>query len=176
MPDRGLGLYGDELDEVVDLEDGAGGILDLPDDDGGDLDGVAVGVVDLEHVGLVVADAGGDPAPGGERVDPAESVRADGPGVAAEELNHAGLAGRDRGEAGEGDQSGQSEHGAEADEAPDGRGVLLLRANDAGDAAEDDRQDTHGEDRPARGSPGDALAYLRCRQIEVFSQRGAPSR
>jgi len=47
VPDGGLGLDGDELGEVVDGVDGAGGVAYLPDDHGGDLDRVAVGVVDL---------------------------------------------------------------------------------------------------------------------------------
>ena len=64
VPDGGLGLGGDELQEVVDLEDGLRGVLDLPDHDRGELDRVAVGVVDLEDGGLVVADPGGDLARG----------------------------------------------------------------------------------------------------------------
>ena len=65
VPDGGLGLDRDELREVVDRVDGAGGVLDLPDDDGGDLDRVAVGVVDLGLRRLLVADPGRDPRCGG---------------------------------------------------------------------------------------------------------------
>jgi hypothetical protein len=48
VPYGRLGLGGDELGVVVDLEGGLRGVADLPDDDRGELDRVAVGVVDLE--------------------------------------------------------------------------------------------------------------------------------
>jgi hypothetical protein len=163
VPDGGLGLDGDELDEVVDLEHGPGGVGDLPDDDGGDLDRVAVGVVDLQHVGLVVADAGRDLAPLGERVDPAQPVGPDRALVAAEELDHAGLAGADRGEPDRDDQPGQEGQDAEDDrEGP--------AARDPGDEQRgpaqhpEQREPGHG---PAVRAVGDPLPHLRGRHVHV---------
>ena len=40
------------------------GVVDLPDHDRRDLDRIAVGVVDLRHLGLMVADPGRDTAGG----------------------------------------------------------------------------------------------------------------
>jgi hypothetical protein len=48
----------------------------LPDHHGGDLDGVAIGIVDLGHGGLVVAWPGREPEAPGEGVDPAPATRA----------------------------------------------------------------------------------------------------
>jgi hypothetical protein len=107
MPDGCLGLDGDELREVVDGIDGAGGVADLPDDDGGDLDRVAVGVVDLGLCRLLVADPGRDHDPVGERVHPLQGGIADGAAVLAEQLDNARLAGHD------GCQPAQREHGGE---------------------------------------------------------------
>ena len=53
---RRLGLHADEVDVVVDREHRLRGVGHLPDDDRGDLDRVAVGVVDLQVVGLEVPD------------------------------------------------------------------------------------------------------------------------
>src|SRR4029450_9743428 len=70
VPDGGFGLDGDELREVVDRVERLGGVLNLPDDHCGDLDRVAVGVIDLGHRGLLVADPGGHPPPAGGRGGP----------------------------------------------------------------------------------------------------------
>ena len=89
VADGGLGLHPDEVDEVVDSESGLGGVGHLPHHDGGDLDRVAVGVVDLGDRRLVVANAGGHFLAIGQRVDPAQAVRADRADVTAEQLQHA---------------------------------------------------------------------------------------
>lgn len=112
VPDCRLGLGGDELQEVVDLEERLGGVLDLPDHDRGQLDRVAVGVVDLEDGGLVVAHPGGDLPGAGERVHPAQPVGADGADVPSEELDDPGLAGRDHLHAGHAEEGAEEQQDA----------------------------------------------------------------
>jgi hypothetical protein len=135
---RGLGLDPHETDEVVDGVDGLGGVLDLPDDDGRDLHRVAVGVVDLERRRLVVAYPGGDLAPQGERVDPAQAGGADRPAVPAEQGQDAGLAG------GDGRQAEQGEHpGQQQAHVPPGVDAVQHHRDD-------DRRHGEGERGPAR--------------------------
>lgn len=152
VADRGVGLDGHELGEVVDLEDGLRGVPDLPDHDGGELDRVAVGVVHLEHGGLVVAQPGGDLAAAGEGVHPAQAVLPDGALIAAEELADPGLARGDLGEAEEGDQGGDHDEGAHHDEGgpqPLGTVLRLGRAHrDQRDAAGHDEQREQQERQP----------------------------
>src|SRR5699024_7896760 len=107
---------GDELDEVVDLEGGASGVLDLPDSHGGDLDGTAGGVIDLHHGGLVVADACGDLGAHGERVDPVQAFGAHGAHVTSEELDDAGLVGGDHRQPGEEEAPHQGDRETDPDE------------------------------------------------------------
>src|SRR6185437_8710108 len=76
---------------IVHLEYGFGGVHDLPHDYGGDLDGIAVGVVDLELRRFEVAHAQADGTLGEERVGPAQTGFARGAGVAAEQLQHHAL-------------------------------------------------------------------------------------
>ena len=84
---RRLGLDGDEVCVVVHGVRRPRRVGDLPDDDGGDLDRVAVGVVDLEPVGLEVAHPDADPAADRQRQHPPEAGAAHGADVAAEELH-----------------------------------------------------------------------------------------
>ena len=94
-----LGLHRDEVHVVVDGVRRLGGVGHLPDHDGGDLDRVAVGVVDLQMARLEVADPDADPAAHRERRQhPPEPGPADRADVAAEELDHRGLARRDDGQ------------------------------------------------------------------------------
>ena len=100
MPDRGLGLDGDELRAVLDGVDGPSGVGDLPDHHGGDLDRVAVGVVDLGLRRLLVADPGRDR---GARVNGFTQLhaRVRTVPVPAEQLHDPGLAGDDSGQPGQ---------------------------------------------------------------------------
>lgn len=116
VPHGGLGLRGDELQEVVDLEGGLRRVLDAPHDDGGQLDRVAVGVVDLEDGRLVVAYAGRDLGAGRQRVHPAQAVLADRAPVAAEELDDAGLARRHHVQPAHREERGYRDHDAEDDQ------------------------------------------------------------
>jgi hypothetical protein len=112
MPDRGLGLDGHELDEVVDRVERLGRVLDLPDDHGGDLDRVAVGVVYLRERRLQVPDPGRDRYAVGKRVHPLQALVADRALVPAEELNDVRPARRDGGEAAEHEDRGNDEDDA----------------------------------------------------------------
>jgi hypothetical protein len=76
--------------------------------------GVALGVVDLEPVGLEVAHPDTDPAPNREGQDPPESRATDGADVAAEELDDRRLARRDHGE-----RQGDDDAGHDRDPGPD---------------------------------------------------------
>ena len=148
----GFGLDRDELLEVVDVEDGAGGVLDLPHDDRGDLDGVAVRVVDLRLAGLEVADPGRDPAAGVERVHPAQSRFPECARVgAAEQLQHARLVRFDQHETGEG---GAREHDQDGT-GDDQRNVRLqCTQHDQPDAGQFD-EEPDAEHQPAvAGTPG----------------------
>ncbi|MPN05540.1 hypothetical protein SDC9_152791 [bioreactor metagenome] len=52
----GFGLHLHEILVGLDSEDRLGSVGDLPDDDGRDIDRIAVGVIDLQLIGLEVAD------------------------------------------------------------------------------------------------------------------------
>ena len=93
VPQRGLGLGGDEVRVGLHGEHRLRGVGDLPDHDRGDLDGVAVPVVDLQDVRLEVPDPGGHGAAPGQRPDPDQPGAPHGAGVAAEELQDRGLPG-----------------------------------------------------------------------------------
>jgi hypothetical protein len=86
------------------------------------LDGVAVGVVDLRDRRLEVADPGRDPVPLREGVDPVQTLSADRPVGAAEELHHSSLAWHDGGEPSEDERSDDQQRDADcyADRRPDG--------------------------------------------------------
>jgi hypothetical protein len=150
VPDRGLGLGGDEPGKVIDTVRCLGGVLDPPDDDRRDLDGVAVGVVDLGDGRLVVADSGGDPEPGRVRVNPVQAVGPYRPVVAAKQLDHAGLAGRDRGETARHAEGDREKHDAQYH-------LRLSRPGDPGDeqryacGPEQGRQASHRPPGHTRG-------------------------
>jgi len=135
-----------------------GGVADLPDDYGGDLDRVAVGVVDLRLRRFLVADPGRDRDAIGERVHPLQPGLADRAAVLAEQLDDAGLARRDGGQA--------AQHQGTGDKAKDAERYHRLR-----DAAmvvtclyhqrhpgqqEDDAQHQHAQ---ARQEPGRTLGH-----------------
>ena len=108
MPQRRLGLHAHEIQVVIDGVERSRGIGHLPDDDRGDLDGIAVGVVDLQMVRLEVPDPDADVAPVGEGQDPGQAGAAHGAGVAAEEPHDPGLAGLHD------DERGQDQNGDDA--------------------------------------------------------------
>jgi hypothetical protein len=125
---RRLGLHRDEVGVAVDRVGRLRGVGDLPDDDGSDIHRAAVGVIDLQAVGLEVADPDADPAPHRQRRHPPEPGPVDGADVVAEELDHRGLARRHDHERGA-DQA----CGAEQD--PENEGVVADRDNHAGNAS-----------------------------------------
>ena len=86
-----LGLDPHEVVVVVDGVDRARGVGHLPHDDRGDLDRVAVGVVDLQVVGLEVPDPDAQAPPVGQRNDPPQAGAPDGADVAAEEPDDLGM-------------------------------------------------------------------------------------
>ena len=168
VPDRGLGLDVDETGKVVDLIEGLRRVLDLPDDHRGDLDRVAVGVVDLGHLGLVVADPGGDLAPLGEGVDPAETGAADRAVVAAEQLDHPRLARLHLGQPPEGDGVTDHEEHRDADHDAGEQPVPGVVAEDGPEDEEADVDQPHHdeEDEQRDASPGrpDTLCHDRPRR------------
>ena len=102
---RRLGLDPHEVEVVVDGVQGTGGVGDLPDDDGGDLDGIAVGVVDLQVVRLEVPDPNAHVPPVGEGQDPRQAGPTHGADVTAEEPHDPGLAGLHDDERGQDDDA-----------------------------------------------------------------------
>ena len=138
-----LGLDADEVEVVVDGVQRARGVGDLPDDDRGDLDGVAVGVVDLQVVRLEVPHADADVAAVGEGKDPRQAGAADGADVAAEEPHDPGLAGLDD------DERGQDHDGR--DPRHDGQGGVRP-LDEQVDGAEAEGGDEDAE--PAVRGPG----------------------
>ena len=74
------------------LGDVLGGIGNLPDDDRGDLDRVSVGVVDLQPVGLEVADPNAQAPPVGQRHRPPQARAADGADIGSKEPHDLGMA------------------------------------------------------------------------------------
>ena len=143
---RRLGLDGDEVFVVLDLEQRLRGVDHAPDHHRGDLDRVALAIVDLrrlargaapglehlavrvlhlrrvERAGLEVADAQRDRALAVERVDPEEAGGAHRPLVLAEQQEDARVVGGDRHEAHQANQEGeQGEDRADQEE----RGAAL---------------------------------------------------
>src|SRR6202042_2286306 len=147
------GLDGDELGEVVDGVDGAGGVLDLPDDYGGDLDRVAVGVVDLGLRRLLVADPGRDHDALGERVHPLQPGLADGAAVLAEQLHDTRLAGHDGGEPGQHEGGDDKDENAEPDQRLSGSAALAIGQQDQRhpDQYQDDAKHQHEQARQESG-------------------------
>ena len=156
VPDRGLGLDRHELDEVVHRVQGLGGVPDLPDDHGRDLDRVAVGVVHLGHRGLVVADPGGYLAPLGERVDKAHPGSPDRAVVLAEQLDHAGLTGLDRGQAAEQQRANDREQGDEERQQALRAAAVVMRDHDQPHRGDHQDEADH-QYRHARGGRGGPL-------------------
>jgi hypothetical protein len=135
-----LGLDVDEALVVLDVEGRLGGVADQPGDHGRDLDRVAVGVVDLEHVGVEVADPQREGAPGRQRVDPVEPGTPHRAHVVAQEDRHLGLVGLDDEEPVERHHQHQGqEHGGGA---RPGGGVP------AGDRGEQQHRPGHGQQQP----------------------------
>ncbi len=85
MPQRRLALYGYEAGEVLNVENGLGGVDDSPDDDGGDLHGIAAAVVDLDGLPIEVVGPQGNLLLDEQGVGPVESAVFDRSGVTAEE-------------------------------------------------------------------------------------------
>src|ERR1700722_14878308 len=89
----GLGLDRNEVPVVIDRVNRLRGVSDLPDDDGCDLNGVAMGIVDLEMVGFEVPDPHAYVVARCQWHHPGEAWSPDGTHVATEELNYPGLTG-----------------------------------------------------------------------------------
>jgi hypothetical protein len=109
VPDRGLGLDGDELGKLIYRVERLGGVLHLPDHHRGDLDRVAISVVHLGHRRLMVPDPDRYLPPPRERVDPVQAGRPDRAPVAAEQLHHPGLAHHHRRQAMQRQQGGDQQ-------------------------------------------------------------------
>ena len=118
MAHRGLGLQLHIELVVVDVEIGAGGIVDAPDDDRGDLDRVAALVVDLEPLAVEVAGAERYLAARVERIRPAQPRHPRRAPVGAEELEDRRLVGLQRIKTGEHERRGDEDERA-FDERPD---------------------------------------------------------
>jgi 2-desacetyl-2-hydroxyethyl bacteriochlorophyllide A dehydrogenase len=121
VPHRGLGLDRHELREVIDRVQRHGRVGDLPHHDGGDLDRVPVRVVDLGRRALVVPDPDRHPAPVGQHVHPVQPRLAERAPVPAEQLDHPGLPGDDRGQPLEHEPGREQEQHAERDQPPAAR-------------------------------------------------------
>jgi hypothetical protein len=144
-------------------------VLDLPDDHGGDLDRVPVGVVHLGGRALVVPDPDRHPPPAGERVDPVQPGLPDRAAVAAEQLDHASLAGHDWCQAADGQLVRYGKQAGEHDQA---RRAGIARAEGDAQDQQHDRghqhhdagdQDGHAGRRPClalRDRPGGT--FLAC--------------
>ena len=132
------------------------GVGDLPHDDGGDVDGVAVGVVDLQFVGLEVADLHRDLLFHAERLHEPQAGLADGADVGAEELQHLRVARAEHAQPG--GEDGQRK-GADPDEdRPQGQvlddGLLDAQGDQSG--GRDDSQQADGSGH----GPGAALMHV----------------
>ena len=93
MTQRRLGLHLHEVDIVIDGVDRLRGVGHLPDDDRCDLHRVAVGVVDLQAVGLEVPDPNAQVPAVGQRHDAPQAGAADSADIGPEEPHDLGLAG-----------------------------------------------------------------------------------
>src|SRR5580704_15945784 len=87
MAQRRLGLYRYEVEVVLDGIRRFRRVHDLPDHDRGDLYGVAVGIIDLQVIGLEIADAHTDAAAHRERQYPPETRSGHGADITSEELD-----------------------------------------------------------------------------------------
>ncbi len=141
MTQRRLRLDGHELVVLLDGKHGLGRVRDLPHDDRGDVDGVTVGVVDLQFVGLEVTYLDGDLLLGGEGDGHQEASPADRADVTAEELHHLGVAGAD-------DRERREDHrGEEEDDDTQGHPPPPARAGIQRDAGQDDLPGGDSEQR-----------------------------
>ena len=166
VPQGRLGLHRHEVLVVLDGEGRPGRVGHLPDDDGRDVDGVAVGVVDLELVGLEVVHPDRDVATGGQRDDHPQPLRADGADVAAEELHDPRLPrshDRQRG----GQQQPEDDDRDAADDEADAAttGVRVDDARDRHPAAQAEEQQRHGEPGEAVDGPRLPLGHVHPRAL-----------
>ena len=150
VADRGLALHLQVVLVVVHLEDGLRGVHHPPDHDGRDLDGVAVGVVDLQPGVLEVADAQGHPPLRVEGVGPAQALVARGAAVGPEELQHDPLV-RVHGEHPADEQDVEGEQQAEAHH-PQARPVPG-RLDDPEDRPSQQHEEHQQHQQPGRRRP-----------------------
>ena len=157
VPQGGLGLDLDELRVGLDGKRRLSGVSHLPHDDRRDLDRVAVGVVDLEGIGLEVVDPHRDLPLGRERQEHEQPRPTRGADVAAEELDDLGLPGLD--DAHRAEHEGRQDEWQEgADDFP-GRRFGHLRRGERDDAPdrEGDERDADEEGEEAVDEPRRAL-------------------